>query len=180
MRVRRKFQDTSVSERASFVLMRACGMSLSAIARATGVSVSTVFKWTQRWLQEGSINSKPCKKKPLEAHEVADSAGTTRLSTTWMNYTYSYPVSYEHQRPLHYTQGYKIRIQPLSSVYRDFKWHTNLNQCLIFLWINHYQRSLQMTETKYLPLILEHMRWRIHYTNFLFEKNRENDEENRH
>nr|XP_053636361.1 uncharacterized protein LOC128691541 [Cherax quadricarinatus] len=175
MRRRRKFQVTSASERAKFVLMRACGMSFSAIARATDVSVSTVFRWIQLWLQEGLEHI--AREANAVFYEVDVSAGTPPLSPTWMKYIHPYPFTYEHQHPLHYTHGNKFRVQPLSSIYSVWKWYTKLNQHLIYFWINHYQRALQMRETEYLPRILEHLHWRLYFAVFLIEKLKGNNNE---
>lgn len=42
-------------ERASFVWMWVSGMSLRAIARRTGASVTTVYRWIRRWQREGHV-----------------------------------------------------------------------------------------------------------------------------
>lgn len=58
MELRRRTKPTSIWERASFVIMWTGGMSLRAIARQTGSSVTTVYRWIRRWQNEGHINTR--------------------------------------------------------------------------------------------------------------------------
>lgn len=58
MEMRRRAQPTTSWERARFVLLWRCGMSLRAIARHTGSSVTTVYRWIRRWQQEGHIKTR--------------------------------------------------------------------------------------------------------------------------
>lgn len=58
MELRRRTRPTSSWERARFVIMWTGGMSLRAIARHTGSSVTTVYRWIRRWQHEGHISTR--------------------------------------------------------------------------------------------------------------------------
>lgn len=64
MKLRRPFQPTSLVVRTLFVMMWVGGMSIRAIARATGTSATTVNRWIKRWQQEGTINTRPRPGRP--------------------------------------------------------------------------------------------------------------------
>ena len=71
MEMRRKAQPTTPWERVKFVLLWRHGMSLRTIARHTGSSVTTVYRWIRRWQQEGHINTRPRLYSALEwDHQV--------------------------------------------------------------------------------------------------------------
>lgn len=55
MEWRRRVRSTGSWERACFVWMWVGGMSLRAIARRTGASVTTVYRWIRRWQREGHV-----------------------------------------------------------------------------------------------------------------------------
>lgn len=55
----RKVRNTSLTDRARFVWLWMDGMSLHAIARSTGISVTTVHRWIRRWQREGNVNTRP-------------------------------------------------------------------------------------------------------------------------
>lgn len=156
MRIRRV---TSASERARFVSLRACGMSLHAIARVTGVSTSTVFRWVQRWLEEDSVSSTPSQHSPLEPNaateEGASSPDTPQLSMTWEDSNYRHPQLHPNTKE----NGINDH-SPSQSVDHFWQSLAKFDQHLIFFLIN-YQRLLQVTDTKYLPQILEHVSWSL-------------------
>ncbi|KAG7156452.1 putative helix-turn-helix HTH_28 domain containing protein 2, partial [Homarus americanus] len=58
MNSRYKYQPTAENERANFVRLWLSGMSIRVIARASHTSVSTVYRWIRRWLQDGNVNTK--------------------------------------------------------------------------------------------------------------------------
>lgn len=68
MEMRQRLHLTSDWERARFVLMWAEGMSLRAIARHTGASVTTVYRWIRRWQYEGHVNTRPRIFRSLNCH----------------------------------------------------------------------------------------------------------------
>ncbi|KAK8384939.1 hypothetical protein O3P69_014479 [Scylla paramamosain] len=62
------FQPTNLSERMTFVSLWVKGRSTRSIARETGVSPSTVYRWINRWKQNGNVynqasSSRPCHTK---------------------------------------------------------------------------------------------------------------------
>lgn len=61
MERRRRLKATALVDRMNFVVLRAGGLSLRAIARETGSSVRTVSRWLQRWQREGSLH-RQCKR----------------------------------------------------------------------------------------------------------------------
>ncbi|XP_068216613.1 probable glutamate receptor [Palaemon carinicauda] len=58
MRRRIRITHTDMSERTRFIWMWASGLSVRDIARHTGSSVSTIYKWIRRWKKDGSIHTK--------------------------------------------------------------------------------------------------------------------------
>ncbi|KAG7162293.1 putative Glutamate receptor-like 74 [Homarus americanus] len=91
MEWRRPVKPTAVEDRVKFVWMWVEGMSLRAIARETGASVTTVYRWVHRWQQEGNVNTKPRGHKPLVTHRDLDLANIPEVmhqsSTTSLDYT---------------------------------------------------------------------------------------------
>lgn len=59
MELWRRARPTNRWERARFVFLWTYGMSLRAIARHTGSSVTTVYRWIRRWQQEGHVDTRP-------------------------------------------------------------------------------------------------------------------------
>ncbi|KAG7157648.1 putative Glutamate receptor-like 80 [Homarus americanus] len=76
MERRRTTKPTALAERAGFVKMWREGMSLHAIARETGVSVTTVFRWIHRWLKEGNVNTRPRGHRPHSTYAEGRSAAS--------------------------------------------------------------------------------------------------------
>lgn len=65
-------RPTGAWERASFVWMWVSGMSLRAIARCTGASVTTVYRWIRRWQSEGHVftRTRGCKPRGWSTHSI--------------------------------------------------------------------------------------------------------------
>ncbi|KAG7174139.1 putative Glutamate receptor-like 81 [Homarus americanus] len=74
MERRRTTKPTALAERNGFVKLWKEGKSLHAIARETGVSVTTVFRWINRWLREGNVNVKPRGNRPRSSQAEGHSA----------------------------------------------------------------------------------------------------------
>lgn len=70
MEWRRHARATGTQERATFVWMWLEGMSLRAIARHTGASVTTVYRWIRRWQREGHVNTRARRNKTQVLTEV--------------------------------------------------------------------------------------------------------------
>lgn len=70
---RRRVRPTGSWERASFVWMWVSGMSLRAIARQTGASVTTVYRWIRRWQREGHVftRTRGCKQRAWNTQTIA-------------------------------------------------------------------------------------------------------------
>ena len=58
------FRYTRIQERARIVWMWAYKIPARTIAREIGMSVSSVYKWIQRWRQEGTVNTRPRSRRP--------------------------------------------------------------------------------------------------------------------
>lgn len=54
----RRYKSTGISDRAAIVCMWASGRSVREVARETGSSVTTVYRWIRRWRQEGSLSTR--------------------------------------------------------------------------------------------------------------------------
>ncbi|XP_063885581.1 uncharacterized protein LOC135113884 [Scylla paramamosain] len=77
---RRRVRPTGAWERAGFVWMWVSGMSLRAIARCTGASVTTVYRWIRRWQREGHVltRTRGCKPRTWKSQRslVRDTSET--------------------------------------------------------------------------------------------------------
>lgn len=71
MEWRRQARATGVRERVRFVWMWLEGMSLRAIARHTGASVTTVYRWIRRWQREGHVNTR-ARRNNTQVHTEVD------------------------------------------------------------------------------------------------------------
>lgn len=59
MEGRQPCKTTDTTQRARMVWMWVGGQSARSIARETGASVSTVYRWIRRWEQEGNVHTRP-------------------------------------------------------------------------------------------------------------------------
>lgn len=64
----RRYKATGITDRATIVCMWASGRSVREVARETGSSVTTVYRWIRRWRQEGSLRTRRrCGRPRLDA-----------------------------------------------------------------------------------------------------------------
>lgn len=59
MEGRQPCRTTDTTQRARMVWLWVGGQSARSIARETGASVSTVYRWIRRWEQEGNVHTRP-------------------------------------------------------------------------------------------------------------------------
>ncbi|KAG7162328.1 putative Glutamate receptor-like 76 [Homarus americanus] len=71
MERRRRARPTDLADRVLIVQLWMDGMSNRVIARATGCSVTTVWRWIKRWKREGNVNTKYCYVKTLKQKRLA-------------------------------------------------------------------------------------------------------------
>lgn len=71
-------------KRARIVQLWQKGTAVRTISRKTGASVTTVYRWIRRWQEEGTLKTRPYRKRPRAAtwqREVAIAASS--LSSTY-------------------------------------------------------------------------------------------------
>lgn len=123
MELRRRARPTSSWERARFVSMWISGMSLRAIARQTGSSVTTVYRWIQRWQNEGHINTRNriyrslesspqyCNSLTKAAHKTNEDSALLTSNTSTIAYSGS-KVGEAIQRRISFNKTKTVTPQP--------------------------------------------------------------------
>lgn len=74
MVLRRVFQPTALGDRAKFIWLWVKGNSARSIAKETGASVTTVYRWIRRWRHGGVIENKPRCGRPRVTSKEEDFA----------------------------------------------------------------------------------------------------------
>ncbi|KAG7162337.1 putative Glutamate receptor-like 77 [Homarus americanus] len=73
MERRRRFSQTTLSERARFVSMWAAGASVRTIAQNNSTTTTTVYKWIHRWQKEGNLGKKHNEWRKWKNNKTMDS-----------------------------------------------------------------------------------------------------------
>ncbi|KAG7168087.1 putative Glutamate receptor-like 82 [Homarus americanus] len=112
MKWRRPVKTTAVEDRVRFVWMWVGGKSLRAIARETGASVPTVYRWVHRWQQEGNVNTKTRGHKPSVVTLASTQTGDRlNYSVTAHTTAPQFPRSKMDSHPMLHC-CYKLKIVP--------------------------------------------------------------------
>lgn len=69
MECKRRLKPTTLAERVHFVWLWMDGVPSRTIAQQTGISVTTVCRWIKRWQEEGTVNTRSRRGKPLRKAE---------------------------------------------------------------------------------------------------------------
>lgn len=74
MVLRRVSQPTALGDRAKFIWLWVKGNSARSIAKETGTSVTTVYRWIRRWRHGGVVENKPRCGRPRVTSKEEDIA----------------------------------------------------------------------------------------------------------
>ncbi|KAK4326019.1 hypothetical protein Pmani_003442 [Petrolisthes manimaculis] len=82
MVLQRVSQPTTLEDRAKFIWLWVKGNSARNIAKETGTSVTTVYRWIRRWRERGVVENRPRSGRPRITSTEEDLA-ILKTAFTW-------------------------------------------------------------------------------------------------